>query len=249
MSKYTLEYKIPYYDSDKNRKLTPIALLTYLGETSGSHTDSIGLHLERMLELGYAWMLNRWKLSVNRYPSVGEKIKISTWTSKIEKFYAYREFLVVDENNNEICRATTIWILFNMEKLRPARIPQDFIDLLDMEDEQLHTEFYDFKDEVNIDNYIDFHVRRLDIDYNNHVNNTKYLAWILESVGDETYENYQLEEFEIIYKKEVKYGNTILSGNMTYHIENQNRSYLHEIKDYKEDIVYALGKTQWTHKN
>lgn len=245
MPKYRKTFEIPYYDTDKYRRATPMAMLTYLGEISGSHTDSIGFSVDKLQELNYGWVLNRWKVRILRYPNVKEKITIETWTSSIDRFYATREFIIYDENDIEIGRASTVWIFLNMQKKRPIRIPVEFIQVVNPIEEKTFEDFYDFKKEMNVEEYMDFYVRRSDIDYNNHVNNTKYLSWMLETIPEDIYENYILSEFEILYKKETIYGNTILSGSSEFTKEDNLYKYFHNILDRKSGESHSMGITRW----
>ena len=96
MIKYNEKIKIPYYDTDRNHKLKPITILKYLGEISIVH-NSKSADINKMESLNFAWMLNRWKVRIDRYPDVKEKITIETWSSGVDRFYATREFLIYDE--------------------------------------------------------------------------------------------------------------------------------------------------------
>lgn len=245
MAKYKKTFEIRYYEADKNKKATPLSILSYLGETSGAHTDSIDFKLDKDKSLNYGWMLNRWRVEINRYPKVGERITIETWSSGVDRFYATREFIIYDESNNEICRASTLWILVNMMKKRPIRIPDEFSQAMEPIDEKNFEEFYQFRNNMEIEDYIDFHVRRSDIDSNNHVNNTKYISWIVETIPEEIYENFYLYEFEIQYKKETKYGNTILSGCEELPVEEDKVDFIHTIMDDNLEENHALGITRW----
>lgn len=245
MSKYRKTFQIPYYESDKNRKATTLSILKYLGETSGAHTDSLGFNVENLKKTNYGWMLNRWKVRIDRYPNVNEVITIETWSSGIDRFYATREFIIYDEESLEIGRASTVWIFIDMLKKRPVRIPIDFVEKIKPIDERTFNEFYDFKKDIIAKSYIDFHVRRSDIDYNNHVNNTKYLSWMLETIPEYIYENYMLHEFEIIYKKETIYGNTIMAGCNELKCLTDDAEFSHVIMDNDIKETHSMGMTKW----
>lgn len=249
MFKYRKTFQIPYYDTDKYRRATPVSILTYLGETSGAHTDHIGFSVDKLQNLNYGWMLNRWKVKIDRYPNVKEKITIETWTSSIDRFYATREFIIYDENGIEIGKASTVWIFLNMEKKRPIRIPPEFIEVVNPIEDKTFDDFHDFKKEIKVEEYIDFHVRRLDIDYNNHVNNTKYLSWMLETIPEYVYENYILNEFEILYKKETVYGKTILSGSSKLDEVEDVHQYFHKVLDEDSKEIHSMGITNWRKAN
>lgn len=43
MQTYINQITIPYYDTDKNGYVRPETLLTYMGEASSLHSDSLGV--------------------------------------------------------------------------------------------------------------------------------------------------------------------------------------------------------------
>lgn len=244
MGKYRKVYHIPYYDTDKEGRITPYNILKYFGETSASQTDEFLLDVEEEVS-NYGWMLYRWKVKINKYPKAKEKVYIETWISQLDRFYAYREFVILNEDNKVLGVASTVWLMVDMTKKRPVRIPNTFIEGSKIINERNFSEFENFKEKLDIKNHIDFKVRRNDIDYNNHVNNTKYLLWIIEAVPNNIYENYTLGEFEIIYKKEIKYGDTISSGYVKEKEEEGKVLYTHKISGKANNDEHAYGKTKW----
>lgn len=185
MNKYQKEFTIYYYDSDKSGRVNPASLLTYMGETSSLHSDSLDLGIKELRKNNYGWILNRWKVKFTRYPKVMDKIIIETWTSGFDKFYATREFVVYNEDKEELARATTLWVFLDIVKKRPIRIPLEFNSKYNIVNERLFSDFYQFESETLVDDLqLEFNVRKSDIDYNNHVNNINYLNWMLEVVPE-----------------------------------------------------------------
>ena len=245
MGKHNISYKIPYYEADKYRRATPLTMLAYLGEAAVSHNDDLGFNIDKLRSLNHGWMLNRWKVKMDRYPEVGEKIRIETWISNLEKFYATREFMIYDDKDNEIGRATTLWIFLNMTKKRPIRITKELYEATEIIDIRAFDEFYEFEKDLKLEDYIDFHIRRSDIDYNNHVNNSKYLAWMIETVPEGIYKDHILSELEILYRRETTYGNTILAGSKEEPICEESINFLHCIIDKETSENNAMGLTKW----
>lgn len=245
MTKYNKSFQIPYYEADKYRKVTALSILAYLGEISVSHNDYLGFNIEKLKSLNYVWMLNRWRVKIDRYPKVGETIRIDTWISNIEKFYANREFIMYDEENLEIGRASTLWIFLNMTKKRPIRITSEFYEATKIIDIKAFDGFYEFDKNMEMSNYIDFYIRRSDIDYNNHVNNTKYLSWMIETIPEEVYENHMLNEFEILYRRETTYGNSILAGGKALDTSKEEITFVHSITDKATQENNTMGLTKW----
>lgn len=243
MDKYTKYFSVPYYDVNKEGYIEEINILKYFGETSSEETDK--LLEENEATENFGWMLYRWKVEINRYPEVKENVSVKTWVSKLDRFYAYREFSMTDTNGNIVAKASTVWICVDMKKKRPIRIPKDYSDQMNILGNPNFEEFSPFKGELDIDSYSDFKVRRSDIDYNQHVNNTKYLSWLLESIPEDIYNNYRLCEFEIIYKKEIKYGDVISTGFQIESEDDESIEFTHIITDYNKTEEHSFGKTRW----
>lgn len=246
--RYSKTFEVHYYEIDKYQEATPVSILNYLEETAICHSESVGFGIGKLLEMNMGWVLNRWKVKMKRYPKWNEKIIIETWPSSFDRFYANREFKIFDEERKEIGRASSRWILLNLIKKRPLRIPVEIGEAYGIEAEKAFEFFCDFNNEVISDEGMDFYVRRSDIDTNNHVNNTKYLEWILEVIPSGTQKNYLLKEFEILYKKETTYGNSILSNCSSIAEEDNSNAFLHTITEKDRNLELAVAKTNWVHR-
>ena len=241
MTRYRKEFIIPYYDTDKKGFIQSAALLTYMGETSSLHSDSLNVGIEELRKHNYGWMLNRWRVRFYKYPRVKERIIVETWNSGIDRFYATREFKIFDDTENLLVNATSQWIFLDMDKKRPKRIPKDFNEIYSQEDEKLLHDYFDFSLGFETDSSLDLNVRKSDIDYNNHVNNVKYLDWMMEQIPLELDNSSKLYELDIHYKKEVVLGNLISSSLMKS--EENPTIFLHKISHNSE--IHALGRTVW----
>lgn len=110
------------------------------------------------------------------------------------------------------------------------RIPEHFGKLYGLtEIRALDHPFLDIPKMTNIHSETNFHVRRSDIDKNGHVNNARYVDWMLEGIQDDLAHNYQLTELEVVYKKETRYGTNVLSE--CQKINSTSPEYLHRILD------------------
>ena len=240
--KFTEEFKVPYYDTNIDGFATAQSLLAYMGEVATLHSDDVGLNIENLRKNNYGWMLNRWKVRINDYPAARDSVYVKTWASNFRKFYANREFSILDKHENELVSASSVWIFLDMIKKRPLRVTEDIINLYGVKGNMLFEEFYDFNIPFKTERGLDFRVRKSDIDYNNHVNNVKYFQWMLESIPNCIDDEYLLKEFEIYYKKEVGLGSLI---NSSYsEINNKDRVILHH-KIEEDSQIRAFGRTIW----
>ena len=65
-------------------------------------------------------------------------------------------------------------------------------------------------EKVKNEEYVsNFKVRYSDIDFNKHVNNVKYVQWVMDSVSQDIREEYELKEIDILFEHECYYNDEI----------------------------------------
>ncbi|NLP14674.1 MAG: acyl-ACP thioesterase [Clostridium sp.] len=244
--RFLKEYEIHYYETNSLQEATPITLLNYLEDSAISNSASVGYGVKDLMKAGAGWVLYRWFLKIYRYPKLGEKIKVQTWPSSFERFYGNRQFLISDAEEKAIVKAASIWIFFNIQKRKPMRIPDELINAYVIDETEVLKEpfpsmDFDFKPYA----IKDFYVRRSDIDTNNHVNNKRYIDWILETLPQHIYENFRMESLDILYKKEAVIDSFIQSGCMHESEHAQALCLLHRMWDKTTGSELAVARTTW----
>ena len=244
--KYTKEFQVHYYEINQYQEATSITILKYLEEAAICHSESVGLGIGKLKAEGIGWVLNRWFVNIDEYPVWNEKVIIETWPSKFERFYATREFSISNSRGKAIGRARALWVFLNIEKKRPMRIPAEFGEAYSVDSlSTVEGSFREIESVSDLEFKKEFQVRRSDIDTNDHVNNTKYVEWILEAIPQDVYENFTLSTLEVLYKKEIGYGFNICSLCKSIKLDNSSREYGHSI--YSKDNVteLTLARTLW----
>jgi len=243
---FSKEYSIHYYEIDKKQKATPVAILNFLEDTAISHSNSVGLSINRLKSDKVGWVLSRWNVKINAYPSLFDKISVETWPSGFQRFYANREFLIKDSNKQVIAKASSLWIFLNIETRHPTRIPKEFGDIYGIWPSRATDEpFSDLENNISFDSCKDFTVSRKDLDTNEHVNNVRYIEWFLETIPDDVYNNFILSSLEVNYKKEIKSGITISSASKELFKSPEHCEYSHIITSPDGSMLYSSAKTTW----
>lgn len=253
MQKFLKEFEVHYYEIDFYQELTSLAFLNYLEETAIAHSEAVGYGVSRLKEKGYGWVLSQWQIQFDQYPQRGEKIKIQTWPSHFERFYGYREFIVLNSQDKVIARASSLWIFLNLQKRRPARIPQEISEAYRVFPEKAISDHFtesisgsaDQLEQIGQIGQSEFKVRRSDIDTNDHVNNSKYLEWVLETIPEEVYRNHRLVLLEIAFKKECTYGQRVDVLTQEMERRDQDILYSHQIMSVEGQVNLTYARTLW----
>lgn len=244
---FTAEFEVHYHEVNPYEQATPLTLLYYLEDTAIAHSEAVGFGVGRLKAEGLAWILNRWHLQIDCYPRHGDIVTIETWPSKFERFYATREFLIKNSQQEIIGRASSLWILYNTVTKRPLRVRPEFQEAYGLNSARaVEDAFAAFNREGAGDEEVKvFSVRRSDIDTNGHVNNANYLQWILEAVPEIIYQECCLSSLEIQYKKETTYGSQIRSKCLFQQTGNLEFVCHHEILGIDSGQELTLAKTAW----
>jgi acyl-ACP thioesterase len=238
------QFELRYFEMNEFGVASPTTILTLLEETAADHCYSIDHSLYQLVEQNIGWVLISGIMQMERYPGYKEKITIRTWLSTYTTIKGFRENIIYDEQNNIIGRAKGLWIFFNIVRRRPVQIFDDIIEKWSF----CNVESIDYniskklKIVENADYEIKFKVNRYDTDMNKHVNNIRYLQWVVESVPEEIIDNYYLHSIDGRFITEAHYGQTIVSLTKN---DSMDKSFIHTIKIEGTDKVCATAKTIW----
>ncbi len=238
------QFELRYFEMNEFGVASPTTILTLLEEAAADHCYSINHSLYQLAGQNIGWVLISGVLQMERYPSYKEKITIRTWLSKYTTVKGFRENIIYDEQNNIIGRAKGLWIFFDIERRRPVQIFDDIIKKWSFcNEESIDCNISKkIKAVENSDYKLEFKVNRYDTDMIKHVNNIRYLQWVVESVPEEIIDNYYLYSIDGRFISEAHYGQTIVSLTKN---DIQDKSFMHSIKIEGTDKVCATAKTIW----
>ena len=180
---YTFDSRIRYSETDETGALSLLGVINYLQDCSTFQSEDIGLGVEYLEEKKRAWLLSSWRIVIDRYPVLGERIKIGTWATSSKGIYGYRDFVIMDQDGNYLVRAESIWLFCDTEKMVPVRVmPEDVaaygneeaLDLGKAPRKILIPEEYEEGIPVTIATH--------HLDTNHHVNNAQYVDIAREAV-------------------------------------------------------------------
>jgi len=229
---------------NKSGVASPTTILTLLEETAADHCYSIDYSLYDLEKQNVGWILLSGFMQMDRYPGYKEKITIRTWLSTYSTIKGIRENIIYDEQRNIIGRARGLWLFFDISKRRPVQIFDEIRDKWSYcRDESTGQDISRKLDVLDTAGYMqEFCINRYDTDMNKHVNNIRYLQWVIESIPDEIIDNYYLHSIDGRFISEAQYGDTIISFTEQDALHN---SFIHTIKVKGTNKVCATAKTIW----
>ena len=123
---YTFDSRIRYSETDETGALSLLGVINYMQDCSTFQSEDIGLGVEYLEKKKRAWLLSSWRIVIDRYPVLGERIKIGTWATSSKGIYGYRDFVLMDQEGNYLVKAESVWFFCDTEKMIPVRVmPED----------------------------------------------------------------------------------------------------------------------------
>ena len=114
---YKENFKVGLKDVWKGNEVSNSAILEYLEDIAAYHSDTVGYGINTTKDTNLNWLLLDWKVEVLKRPTYGENLEVHTWSREIEKFWAFRDFEIYDQNHELCVIATSKWLLVNGRKV------------------------------------------------------------------------------------------------------------------------------------
>jgi len=239
--------ELRYFEMNEFGFASPTTMLTLLEEAAAEHCYAIGHDLFKLEAQNIGWVLISGFMQMDRYPNYKEKITIRTWLSQYTTIKGFRENIIYDGQNNIIGRARGLWVFFDIKRRRPVEIFSDIREKWSFcETESIdHNIAQKIPPVQNADHEIHFRVNRYDTDMIQHVNNIRYLQWVVESIPKEIVDHYYLYSIDGRFISEAHLGQTVVSLTIDEPDDSPFKSYLHTIKTNDTGKVCATARTRW----
>ena len=238
------QFELRYFEMNKFGEASSTAILTLLEETAADHCYSINHSLFDLEKQNIGWVLVSGIMEMDYYPGYKEKIIIRTWLSKYSTIKGFRENIIFNEQGRIIGRAKGLWVFFDIDRRRPLQIPDDIKDKwLYINEECINHDITKKIDIIDSSDHIKkFKINRFDVDTNLHVNNIRYLQWLIESIPEDIIDNFYLHSIDGRFIAEAQLGDTIMSFTER---DASLTSFVHHIKTRGNNTVCATARTIW----
>ncbi len=238
------EYIIPFWEVDTKKEVFFPTLWNLMQETAWHHADHLKVGYSDLAEQKYFWVLSRLSIQMDEYPGWGEKIKIRTWLTGMGRLFALRHFSIANSKGDILGTAKSAWLVLDQKSRRPQRIQLVFKHLLHLFDDLPSAEEPE-KLPAPVPSKLEesYTVRYSDIDMHHHVNNIKYIEWILDSFPIEINQTHHIHNFEINFLAESSCGDTISIHTETF--KEDPPAFLHSVFRKDDGRELCRARTGW----
>lgn len=204
--KYSEQSTIPLYLCDRHRELPLTMLIRMMLGVSGAQTNKFEDNLVNnyMKENDLSWIILQYELNIERQPKAGETINIETYAVGYNRLFCYRHFNIYGEDEQKISEAVVTFAWINIKKRKMVRLNPDIMSIYGAPKEDKIRRYTSPKrPDNNVAKATHFDIQYSDIDINDHVNNTVYVEWAIDSLGIDFVNTHQPTYLKIKFDKEV----------------------------------------------
>lgn len=202
------EHLIRSYDVDPQMTARLQVLCRFMQEAAYFHAEHLGVGHTHLSAENMTWVLARMRMEVERLPRWGETVKLRTWPSGRDRLFYCRDFEVTDGDGKPILLASTAWFVIDLEK-RERILPEWWKTADFPVGARVFSSKLDRLKSCGCEGGEAMDVNYGDLDQNGHVNNVRYIEWVLNSLPLEFHQAHRIQSLEVNYLAEAVYGHTV----------------------------------------
>ena len=229
---YKAKYEIHNYHTDFKGLLTIPALINFMQHAAGEHAAENGLGYSQMIAQKRAWVLSRMRIRFTQRFKWNDLLHLTTWVHNAGKLFSHRHFELSDASGRVQGVGATDWALLDLKTRRPM-ILDEYIGQIPIIPERAAFDKPIGKvHKTEFGNAVYSHkVRFSDLDVNKHVNNVKYLEWMMNAFDFAFHEKHNVMDITLNYKAEAFYGSCV-------------NVYVSELDDTKYVVLLRESETE-----
>ncbi len=205
---FSRDYPINLVLIDVNQRLSLTGLLRILQDMAFQHAEELGHGFFDCAAKNEFWVFTQQSLRIRSMPAWNDVLTVETWVCDIGSLTAVREF-ALSINGERIGECAMQCMLLDQTTHRPKRLKQvsDSLNARTSQLPELRPEKIAVPDEVQ---QLGSHTVAIsDLDLNQHVNNTKYVQWMLDALPLSVHTDHHILNYEVNFLAETFLGDSI----------------------------------------
>ncbi len=207
---WTDRYRINWYEADANNCASLVSICNFLQVTAFRHAHHLGFDYTNKDGFDALWVLIRMLIHMDAYPGWNEEIEVKTWHRGAEGLVAMRDYEINNARGKRLGAVSSHWFLLDPETRKPL-VPE-------INDKAVNSTWPVAVMEEQPSRIIIRHDLPLihsvvagytDLDMYMHVNNARYIDWVLNLFPEEMHHKFIISSFLIEFLSEVRYAEEI----------------------------------------
>lgn len=201
--------------------------------------DTLSFGLNELKEQNLFWVLRQFTIELVQPMKWKECGEVITWPKDQHKILYLRDFLMRNNENEVIAKATSGWLAIDLESKRPKVLKNDMLEVFTkLKDQHALPDPPEKLFPVKEGESSELITTYFDIDLNGHVTSSRYIDWMMDTFSIDFHKNNFPKTLSINYLKE-----TMVNEKIQIRKQKINEStYLFEGFNIDRNVSAFLGK-------
>ncbi len=176
------KFKVGTFECQVDGNIKIVSLMQHLQKAAAGHAEELGFGFDRLNEINCYWVLSNLRIEIAGLPKWNDEVTIRTWPSGYTRLIATREFVGRDQNNCELFKAGSEWMILDKQKNRPKNLVRLDLGLPKTGSKAVAEKLDRLEPHSGYSEAGRVYVPYSSIDLNGHVNNTEYVRWGIDAL-------------------------------------------------------------------
>jgi acyl-ACP thioesterase len=203
-------FKITSADTDMFMRLKLGGMVNLLIQSAINSAESLGFGFKNLKEQKLFWVLSRLTVEIYHPLTWNQEVEVETWPKSVEGLLYTRDYIIRDQEQNIIARATSGWLAIDTTTKKPKIIDgiqaEMFVQLKHkhgLSESPVKLPGATKGDSFEVQSgYFDF-------DLNNHVTSTRYVDWMMDTFTFDFHKNHYPKKLSVNFMKETLPGDLL----------------------------------------
>jgi len=207
---FTMKRIVTDSDTDCSRRQKLSSIFGMFQDIAALHASNLGADVNWLRdEMNLAWILMRMRVEIERYPERAQDVTVETWPQEPRALYD-RDYMIKDSDGNALINAASTWIIMDLGTREIKRDKfLDYHGLAMNKDRALGRSVGRLKPCEDAELVYEKEIKFSDVDYNIHVNNAKYVDYIMDVFPVDEHKAREIIAIEVHYNNEIGPGNIL----------------------------------------
>ncbi|BDD04646.1 acyl-[acyl-carrier-protein] thioesterase [Aureibacter tunicatorum] len=196
---WSQQYTIPYSECDWKNKFKLTSICNLFQEGAGNHASFRKFGNEHMKLANKVWVVNKFKMQISTPPAWKQDVILKTWVKNAYSALSTRDYELYSTDGKCLAKASALWVCIDSNTHRPTMIGDHESRMPKIDRSAIDEKLSKIQMPDNFIHETTLRTKYSDLDMLNHVNNVKYIEWVLDSMPEEFMLNKDVAEVQINY--------------------------------------------------
>ncbi|MBN1119251.1 MAG: hypothetical protein JXA77_18720 [Bacteroidales bacterium] len=200
------KYLVTSAEVDFEGKIRMSALINFLIQTAWQHAEHLGWGVSEIQKYNLSWVLSGIQIELNEYTNWKEEIAIETWPKGLNRLFYLRDYIIYNQKGEKIGKATSNWLLIDVDKRRPKLHKVKNIDKVITDKHAIEDLIPSLNFAGKPEKKTNYQVRYSNVDVNQHLTTTGYIDFVFDTFDPDFISKNRPRVITMNFLKEVVYG-------------------------------------------